>query len=293
MIGRTIVIAVVLIFISMLIFSVPTAIHLESVVAQTAMEDTFTARGVISSLVSNATEFSDTAKSGNASIKNKETSLSQNRIVGTWKLNVNSGNVTDFNAMITMRPTNKTSNAQSYELTKFHTETSRYIQLNPDGGAFILGTVSVNTNGSRNWKNIGVTIVIGKPNIIKIILDPTAISTPFNAPINGTIDSLRDRTGLEMVSNLTAGANSNITNVLPPGTSSLPPIGTYPPTAPRLPQINTPQSPPYSPPQINTPQQRLPPGIPPGIPLPPGIHLPPGIPLPPGIHLPPGIPTIR
>jgi hypothetical protein len=281
MIQKLLVIKLVLVTASILVSFIVIRSYVQLVLAQTTMEDTFSGKGLVSSTTSNANELPDIIKAKS----NKATALSPYRLAGTWHMNVNSGNVTNFEMTFTMKAVSGSNRTHTHEITNFQSERNRYIQLTPDGSTFILGTVTVRTNNTDKWKNVGATMIIENLNKIKIILDSNATNNHFNGPIYGSITSLKDHAGREMINNLPI-ANMNTTRTIPsPGFLSLPPTGLYPPNAPLPPLTSLPQGSVI--PGTNVPPDAM---HPQGAPLRPGslrIH-PPTAPLPPPIaNIPP------
>jgi hypothetical protein len=153
--------------------------------------------------------------------------------------------------------TAKNSNlSRTYEINNFTTERDKYIVLNGDGTAFILGGADVKSkNGTDNWKNVNTVIIIDRLNNMKLILDSNATKNHFNSLILGTADSVKDHTGREMKTSIGASLpTGNITGspatTIPPGVSSPPSFPTSPST--------TPNSPP-PPPSLPPPAANLPP----------------------------------
>jgi hypothetical protein len=205
------------------------------------IEDTFSAKGRISSFVSSTNESMTTtaAQGGNTSNSTTTTTntASHNtttaptsslyKLAGTWRLNVKDGNVTYFEASFVMSRDNATNHSNTYGITNFHVENGGYIQLYPDGTAFIPGTVDIKTNGFDKWKNVEATIVIDKLTAMEIVLDSN--KTNFKDPIRGVTDSLTDHLGKQI-----AMTTSNNGRTATPSGSTLsrppsPPIGAYVP----------------------------------------------------------------
>src|SRR5919198_2743325 len=111
-------------------------------------EDTFSAKGLISSLITRTNESTTTNTTAINTTKIPTTSTAippPYRITGTWNLNVTNGNVTNFKANFAMAPVVDTRNytaknnnlSRTYEINNFTTERDKYIVLNGDGTAFI------------------------------------------------------------------------------------------------------------------------------------------------------------
>jgi hypothetical protein len=217
--------------------------HLKSAFAQIT-EDTFSAKGLISSFVSGTNESRTTtgALGGNTSV----TTASHNttigppslyKLAGTWRLDVKSGNVNYFEASFVMSHGNATNHSSRYNITNFHVEKGRYIQIYPDGTAFIPGTIDIKTNGFNKWKNANATIVIDKLMAMEIVLDSN--KTNFKDPIRGVTNSITNHLGRQMM--ITTSNNSR--TITPSGsTLTMPPpsIGAYlPNTNPSSSQLDT------------------------------------------------------
>ena len=235
-------------------------------------EDTFSAKGPISSLITRTNESTTTNTTLVNTTKIPTTSTAippPYRITGTWNLNVTNGNVTNFKANFAMAPVVDTRNytaknnnlSRTYEINNFTTERDKYIVLNGDGTAFILGGADVKSkNGTDNWKNVNTVIIIDRLNNMKLILDSNATKNHFNSLILGTADSVKDHTGREMKTSIgaslpTGNMTGSPTTIIPPGVSS-PPSSSSPPSFPTSPPT-TPSSP--SPPSLPPPAANLPP----------------------------------
>ena len=213
-------------------------------------EDTFSAKGLISSLITRANQSTTTNTTAFNSTKAPTATTAippPYRLTGTWNLNVTNGNVTNFKTNFVMAPVNARNNtaannnnlSRTYQITNLHTERDKYIQLNGDGTAFILGGADVKSkNGIDNWKNVNTVIIIDRLNTMKIILDSNATNNHFNTVILGTADSIKDHNGKEMktsigtsvpISNMTStptkqpGVPSASSPTSPPTTSNPPP----------------------------------------------------------------------
>jgi hypothetical protein len=201
------------------------------------IEDTFSAKGRISSLVSSTNESMTTTATLGGNTSNSPTTIafhnktigttpSLYKLAGTWRLNVKGGNVTYFEASFVMSHDNATNHSNNYGITNFHVENGSYIQLYSDGTAFIPGTVDIKTNGLDKWKNVNATIVIDKLTAMEIVLDSN--KTNFKDPIRGVTDSLTDHLGKQIAmttSNNGTATPSGSTLTGPPS----PPIGAYVP----------------------------------------------------------------
>jgi hypothetical protein len=246
------------------IYSSPLQLTFAQIIGTT--EDTFSAKGSISSLVTSANQSittnstainSTTAPTANSTAINSTTAPTANstaatttaipipyRLTGTWHLNVTSGNVTNFKAKFVMshlNPDNLTANkanlSRAYEITNFQGDRDKFVQLNGDGTAFIVGGAHVkSTNGIDNWKNVETVLIIDRLNTMKIVLDSNATANHFKSIILGKVDSIKDHNGREMKTNIGAFApTGNMTNSLgaQSGIPPSPPAGTAPGTSPR------------------------------------------------------------
>jgi hypothetical protein len=196
-------------------------------------EDTFSAKGLISSFVSSTNESIATASHNTIT-----GAPSLYKLAGTWRLDVKSGNVNYFEASFVMSHGNATNHSSRYNITNFHVEKGRYIQIYPDGTAFIPGTVDIKTNGFNKWKNANATIVIDKLMAMEIVLDSN--KTNFKDPIRGVTNSITNHLGRQMM--ITTSNNSSRTITPSGSTLTMPPpsIGAYlPNTNPSSSQLDT------------------------------------------------------
>lgn len=199
-------------------------------------EDTFSAKGLISSFVSSTNESRTATAALGGNTNTSTATVSHNttttptslyKLAGTWRLDVKSGNVTHFEASFVMSHGNATNHSSRYDITNFHEEKGRYIQIYSDGTAFIPGTVDIKTNGFNKWKNANATIVIDKLMAMEIVLDSN--KTNFKDPIRGVTNSIINHLGRQMTiitsnnSRTITPSGSTLTRPPPPSPS----IGAY------------------------------------------------------------------
>ena len=133
-------------------------------------------------------------------------------IAGEWDLGVADGNVTGFDAEFTMVHTDGTGR-HTHQLMNFVAANGTLVQLDENGSGVIFGTVNVSLNGSEQWSDASVAIMIERSNAIMISLDSNATENHFNGqPIYGTVDSWVDVNGKELINDAReAGATAGQT----------------------------------------------------------------------------------
>ena len=159
--------------------------------------DTFSANGIISSLVF-VTQNPDNAvsKGNNAS---GLTNAKKFVLAGDWVLTVNGGKVSDFTAKF-IKVLNNGERWHTHVITNFRSINNTKVNLPPDRSALISGTVDVKLNGTSIWNTTKVNILINKGKTITINLDNQATGNHFQGqPIYGVVESLKDATGNEML----------------------------------------------------------------------------------------------
>lgn len=120
-------------------------------------------------------------------------------IAGDWDLGVADGNLTGFDAEFTMVHTYGTGR-HTHQLMNFEAANGTLVQLDENGSGVVFGTVDVSLNGSEQWSDASVAIMIERSNAIAISLDSNATENHFNGqPIYGTVDSWVDVNGRELI----------------------------------------------------------------------------------------------
>jgi hypothetical protein len=157
--------------------------------------ETFTAKGLIGSLIFNTNATASTSQFNNASSnqinktnanttdsaaatnnnKNKNNSYV---LVGNWGLNVANKKITYFDVNLTMVHIDGTDR-HTHELTNFKRTSAIPILLDPKGTSFI-GMMDIKLNGKNKWFGVPVTVSIGKQfNTISIITNPKYTNNHF------------------------------------------------------------------------------------------------------------------
>jgi hypothetical protein len=178
--------------------------------------ETFSAKGLIGSLIFNtegATEGSRSSSNSsdinktNANITNANitnavlTNKNSNPyiLVGNWGLNVTNKKITYFDINFTMVHASGTDR-HTHELTNFKRISIIPILLDPNGITFI-GMMDIKQNGNDKWFGVPVTASVGKQfNTISIKTNPDYTNNHFmRQPIFGVFTSLKDQSGTELI----------------------------------------------------------------------------------------------
>ena len=88
---------------------------------------------------------------------------------GDWNMNVDQGNLADFNADFYTGPANGADN-HTHQLGNFRINENAPIQLSPDKSISLSGILDVGTNGNKAWDNVNATVDISKGRSITISL---------------------------------------------------------------------------------------------------------------------------
>jgi hypothetical protein len=109
---------------------------------------------------------------------------------GDWSMNVNNGNVTNFDSNFTMVHTDGTEK-HTHEITSFVSNPDNApFQPNNNETALVLGKSNIQTNGSPKWNDVDTTIILDKLSTVSIIVDSNATDNHFkNQPIYGIVTS--------------------------------------------------------------------------------------------------------
>ena len=173
---------------------VPTSTSANMTTAPTRT-DTFSANGIISSLVFVTQNPNNTFSNGNtaAGIKDAKKFV----LAGDWVLTVNNGKVTGFTAKF-IKVLNNGQKWHTHIITNFRPMTN--VSLAPDRSTSLSGTVDVKLNGTSIWNTTKVNLMINKGKTLTINLDNQATSNHFQGqPIYGVVESMKDSTGNEML----------------------------------------------------------------------------------------------
>jgi hypothetical protein len=155
---------------------------------------TFTARGLIGSLI-----FNNTGKAITPS--NFSPAKNPYVLTGNWGLNVENKKITYFELNFTMVHADGTDR-HTHEFTNFKRISVIPILLDSKGLTF-LGMMDIKLNGAYKWFGAPVTITIGKNfNTIYIAPNPKYTDNHFmGQSIYGVFTSLRDQYGTQLVVN--------------------------------------------------------------------------------------------
>jgi hypothetical protein len=164
--------------------------------------ETFTARGLIGSLIFNnsgkviAPSFDSTDENQHINTTNKNPYI----LAGNWGLNVVNRKITYFEVNFPMVHTDGTDR-HTHEFNNFKRVSVIPILLDPKGITFI-GMMDIRLNGADKWFGVPVSVAIGKNfNTISIITSPKYTDNHFmGQSIFGVFTSVKDRYGTELIS---------------------------------------------------------------------------------------------
>jgi hypothetical protein len=149
--------------------------------------ETFSGKGIISSLVFVTQTPNNTISNGNSAegIKDAKKFV----LAGDWVLTVNNGKVTGF-----------TAKWHTHVITNFRPINNTRVSLAPDRSASLSGTADVRLNGTSVWNTTKINLIINKGKTLTINLDNQATGNHFQQqPIYGVVESMKDSTGNEML----------------------------------------------------------------------------------------------
>jgi hypothetical protein len=182
-------------------------------IANTTTTDTFMAQGVITGTIQGdgqTSTASNATQSGNQTSNTTQTAGSSSLpylVGGDWKINVESGNVTDFRANFTMVRTDG-SDHHNHLFTNFRTGNNTDFMLDPTGKTTINGTADVAVNGTVTWPGSDMTITIEKARILTIQPQEEETKQHFmEQPINGIVLSATGANGTTITESVPAGGN--------------------------------------------------------------------------------------
>jgi hypothetical protein len=165
--------------------------------------DTFTARGIIFTQLSQSPLLNDQNSNETESINNllnKSINSTQSNantspplLQGQWALEVNKGEVSFFRVLFSLSQNDKLVNA----FALYNLSDTRYIQLNDKGTEIITGTVDLTSLGKNNETihDIDTTITINSLTRLRVSLDENMVGKFFNESIMGATRFLADGSG--------------------------------------------------------------------------------------------------
>ncbi len=159
--------------------------------------DTFSANGIISSLVFVTQNPNNTINNGNsaAGIKDAKKFV----LAGDWVLTVNDGKVTDLTAKF-IKVLNNGQKWHTHVISNFRPINNTKVSLAPDRSASLSGIVDIKLNGTSIWNTTKVNLIINKGKTLTINLDNQATGNHFQGqPIYGVVESIKDAKGNEML----------------------------------------------------------------------------------------------
>ena len=167
---------------------------------------TFTAKGLIGSLIFNDTKEIIASYKGSSTANHTITAGITDKnpyiLVGNWGLSVVNRKITYFDVYFTMVRTDGTDR-HTHEFANFKRVSNTPILLDPKGITFI-GIMDINLNGADKWSGVPVSVAIGKNfNTISITTSPKYTDQYFDYghSIYGVFTSLKNEYGTELISN--------------------------------------------------------------------------------------------
>jgi hypothetical protein len=172
--------------------------------------ETFTARGLIGSLIFNNTgktiapyDFNSTHQNQNINTNTIPNTTSKNPYVlaGNWGLNVVNRKITYSEVNFTMVHADGTDR-HTHQFTDFKRISVIPILLDSKGLTFI-GMMDIKLNGADKWFGVPVTVTIGKNfNTISITASSKYTNNHFmGQSVYGVLTSLRDQYGTQLIIN--------------------------------------------------------------------------------------------
>lgn len=118
---------------------------------------------------------------------------------GNWSLDVQNGSVNDFTATFTMVHIDGTGR-HTHDMSNFQANNTTTVQLDESGSTFVFGTVDVAVNGTEQWTDVGMQMILDRMNVMSIWLATKSTDNHFKEqPIFGIVDSMTDENGNEMI----------------------------------------------------------------------------------------------
>jgi hypothetical protein len=164
--------------------------------------ETFSAKGLVSSLIFNNMEKGSTNNSLIHSIQPTLNNTNKNPYIlaGNWDLHVVNRKITSFGISFTMVLGNGTDR-HTHEFTNFKPESVLPVLLDPKGITFI-GMMDIKLNSADKWFGVPISVAIGK-NFNTISITPSAKYTNnhfLGHAIYGISTSIKDQSGAELIS---------------------------------------------------------------------------------------------
>jgi hypothetical protein len=152
--------------------------------------ETFTGKGIISSLVFVTQTPNNTISNGKsaAGIKDAKKFV----LAGDWVLTVNDGKVTNFTAKFIKEVLNSGQKWHTHFISNFRPINNTKVSLAPDRSASLSGTVDIKLNGTSVWNTTKINLIINKGKTLTINLDNQATGNHFQQqPIYGVVESMK------------------------------------------------------------------------------------------------------
>ncbi|MGH9979341.1 MAG: hypothetical protein ACRD8Z_26430 [Nitrososphaeraceae archaeon] len=166
--------------------------------------DTFSAKGLLASTLLDPVEFNNSGRDISAIFQEQQIFRGQTVVVpwivgGYWNLDVENGDVTEFQANFTMIKANGTR-FHSHELSNFVLNAVIPVVLDPQSGTTFTGTFDIEENGEDEWLGTQTRVTIPRLNTISLFLDNEHTDNHFfGQPLYGIVQSLKVQNGTELI----------------------------------------------------------------------------------------------
>ncbi len=118
---------------------------------------------------------------------------------GYWSLEVDNGDITQFQAYFTMVKANG-SQFHTHELSDFVLNAIIPVVLDPQSGTTFTGTFDIEGNGEDKWLGTQTQVTIPRLNTISLFFDNEHTENHFfGQPLYGIIQSLKVQNGTELI----------------------------------------------------------------------------------------------
>jgi hypothetical protein len=147
---------------------------------------------------------SSNATTATSTTRDNETATAQELeppyvLSGNWSLDLQKGSVNDFTATFTMVHIDGTGR-HTHDMSNFQANNTTTVQLDESGSTFVFGTVDVAVNGTEQWTDVGMQMILDRMNVMSIWLPTKSTDNHFKEqPIFGIVDSMTDENGNEMI----------------------------------------------------------------------------------------------
>lgn len=165
--------------------------------------DTFFAKGLLASTLLDPAEVNKSGKAKPALVQEQESFLNTMVVPwivgGYWNLEVDNGDVTQFQANFTMIKANGTQ-FHTHDLSRFILNAVIPVLLDPQSGTTFTGTFDIEENGKDKWLGTQTQVTIPRLNTISLFFDNEHTDNHFSGqPLYGIVQSLKVQNGTELI----------------------------------------------------------------------------------------------